>query len=114
MSKKRISATLDWEGDDLKAKMESASKQGLIKTGASATAQAMSNAPVDTGHLRADIAMRDPHQEGSSWVLLWGNFIVNYALYVEAGTYRMPGRYYLRRAADAEYPNLAANIKASL
>lgn len=105
-----MAGRLNWKGGDIKKQMESAIKQGMSETGVAAVAAAQVNAPVDTGALRADITFQAPQGRGDQWSMLWGNFIINYALWNEIGTYRMPGRYYLRRAADQEYPHLAERI----
>lgn len=53
------------------------------------------NCPVDTGRLQGSISYSVDGKEG----IVGSN--VEYAPYVEAGTYKMPGRHFLQNAGDS-------------
>ena len=84
--------------DELKAKIE---KLKGIKTGTSLLAgcltlqkEAMANAPVDTGFMRSSAESK---QVGESAEMSFG---ADYSLYVEVGTSRMAGRFYVTKAIN--------------
>lgn len=103
---------LNWLGPMVAGKVHSAVERGLTATAAQCVAAAMQNAPVDTGALRSDITFQPAQTDASGQhSIQWGNFVINYALWQEIGSQGRTGRYYLRRAADSQYPHLKGNIR---
>ena len=118
--------TLQWFGPRVAAKMIKAQLFGINKTMAEAVEHAKRNHTWQnrTGTLEGSISIAEfAHREGRGVVGLWGSKDVEYALIMELGGnivrtkgpnsksfYRKP-RPYLRPAADAVYPRLAANIR---
>lgn len=132
------SQSLRWEGDALTARMRKAQMQGVNKTMADCVIQAKTNHAWQnqTGVLEGSIKIADfARPDGAGVVGTWGSTDVRYALIHELGgvivpvraealaipqpdgsvrfvkSVRIPARPYLRPAADAIYPQLAANIR---
>lgn len=132
------SQSLRWEGDALTARMRQAQMQGVNKTMADCVIQAKTNHAWQnqTGVLEGSIKIADSARpDGTGVVGTWGSTDVRYALIHELGgvivpvrakalkipqpdgsfrlvkSVRIPARPYLRPAADAIYPQLAANIR---
>jgi hypothetical protein len=132
---------LDWKGDALKAKYRDASITGVNVTMAQCTNHAKRNHPWknQTGVLEGGISIQTfAQREGEGVRGTWGVFDVAYALAQELGAIirpvkakalaipqpgggvrfvkqvTIPARPYLRPAADAFYPRLAANIKKAV
>ncbi len=105
--------TREWNGEALKKRLAEAARLAIDETTASCVAPAMGRVHVKTHILQGSIKFRPAAMEGDTIVGRWGSFDVNYALWQEI----LPeprGRAYLRPAADAEYPRLAARIRARL
>ncbi len=64
--------------------------------------------PVDTGRLRASIHVDDPQP----FLREVGSTDVEYAIYVEMGTYRSRAQPYMRPAFEAVYPGYQRAIEA--
>lgn len=132
---------LDWKGDALKAKYRKAAITGVNVTMAQCTNHAKRNHPWknQTGILEGGISIQTlARAEGQGVRGTWGVFDVAYALAHELGAVikpknrkalrfgkpgggdiivkqvTIPARPYLRPAADAFYPRLAANIKKAV
>lgn len=132
------SQSLRWNGDALTAKMRQAQKVGVNATMAEAVQQAKTNHAWNnqTGVLEGSIKIAEFAREDAAGVVgTWGSTDVRYALIHELGgvivpvrakalkipqpdgsfrfvkSVRIPARPYLRPAADAVYPKLAANIR---
>lgn len=107
---------LSWRGAEVLARAKAAVRIGIDETTSACVNHAKSNHPWrnETGTLEGSLQMRPAIDEGGRIVGRWGSFTVDYAIYLEVGTRFMPAFPYLRPAADAEYPHLAARIKAAL
>lgn len=122
--------SLEWEGDKVKRKMDNAIITGMSQTISDCVEHAKNNHPWKnrTGTLEGSIReVTHPHKVGDEFVGVWGSVDVAYALLMELGgdikrnrifgrfvstyTAHYPPRPYLRPAADANYPNLAKNIR---
>lgn len=106
--------SLIWQGKAIEHRMVEAAKIGVDGTTAACVQHAKTNHPWTnrSGTLEGSIEMR-PAKELAGMVVRgeWGSFMVNYALWLEIGTSKMPAFPYLRPAADSEYPELATRIR---
>lgn len=132
---------LEWKGDQVVRRMRSAQKFGINKTMADAVNHAKRNHDWNnqTGTLEGSISIAEfAHRSGNGYRGTWGSKDVVYALIHELGGKIVPKRAkrllikrkgevvasassvtirprpYLRPAADAIYPQLAANIRLGL
>jgi phage gpG-like protein len=132
------SQSLRWEGDALTARMRVAQKLGVNAVMSAAVQQAKNNHAWQnqTGVLEGSIKIAEfAREDGLGVVGTWGSTDVRYALIHELGgvivpvrakalaipqrdgsvrfakSVRIPARPYLRPAADATYPKLAAAIR---
>ena len=106
--------SLEWRGDRVEAKLIRAGIRGVNQTMSEAAAHAKNNHPWRnrTGILEGSIRPVVMAQErGSEIVGVWGSVDVLYAVFLELGTTMMRAFPFLRPAADAVYPRLAANIR---
>ena len=88
---------------------------GIDQTMAACVRHADPNVPVGpTGALRRSIRFEPAEIRRGVVTGVWGSFQVNYAIYQEAGTKYIRAKYFLRNAADAEYPRLAGRIQRRL
>ncbi len=132
-----MTQTLQWFGPQVSAKMIKAQIFGIDKTMTEAVIHAHDNHTWKnrSSHLEGSIKVAEKaHREGNGVVGLWGSLDIVYALIHELGgkivpktapklkfqiggswvtvdEVNIPARPYLRPAADATYPNLAANIR---
>ena len=132
-----MTVTLQWFGTQVSAKMVKAQIFGINKTLAEAVEHAKRNHTWQnrTGTLEGSISIAEfAHRVGQGIAGLWGSKDVRYALIHELGgkivpkkapklkfqiggswvtvdEVNIPARPYLRPAADAVYPRLAANIR---
>lgn len=103
---------VDWNGDAVKRRMLEATRRGADVTTSACVRYAKPLTPVITATLQGSIKIEPATLQSDKVVARWGSFDVNYALYVEVGARGRSGTYMLRRAADAEYPRFAQNIRA--
>ena len=132
-----MTVELDWRGPEVAAKMLKASLFGVNKTMAETVEHAKRNHRWQnrTGTLEGSISISEfARKEGNGVRGIWGSKDVRYALIHELGgrivpvnapalkfqvggqwvtvsQVNIPARPYLRPAADAVYPQLAANIR---
>lgn len=106
-------ARFDWYGDAILGRIDSAIENAMNATLMDAVAQAQQPGwtPRDTGNLANSITFVGATRIGGVWVGSFGSYDVYYAIYVEAGTWKMEGRFYLRRSADAVFPHLPARVR---
>lgn len=104
---------VDWNGEQVKRKAVTASRKGIDETMSKCVIVAKGRVRVKTATLQGSLRMEPAVVLGQRIKGTWGSFDVNYALWQEIGTSRMSGQPYLRPAADAEYPQLKARIKAN-
>ncbi len=105
--------SFNWKGKEVERKYLDASRKGVDVTMASCIAPAKENTPVVTGTAQGSIQFRPSGIFGKFVRGRWGSFAVIYFIWLEIGTRGLPGHFMLRRSADANYPNLAANIRAA-
>lgn len=107
---------LDWRGAVVASEVDAAASAALRETAAACVMLAQVYAPRDTGFMANTVTVDwQVRRRGRSTLsILWGNWTADYTLWVEIGARGREGRYFLRRAADAEYPKLARRIKARL
>lgn len=106
---------LTWNGQDIAAKAKKAAEMGIDETMAEAVVHAQIAAPRDTGAMANGIKIIErARTDGNVSHGFWGNVTQDYTLWQEIGSRGRAGRYFLRRAADAEYPKLAARIRARM
>lgn len=101
-----------WNGPAIARQMREAQRHGIDETLQTAALQASDIAPYDTGFLASTIEAQPAVQEGSRVVGRWGNWTALYTFFVEVGARGRPGRYFLRRTADEQYPKLGQRIQA--
>lgn len=133
-------SSLKWNGEALTARMAKAQIAGVNKTMAACVTDAKNNHTWKnrTGVLEGSIDIAEyAHREGTGVVGSWGSKDVRYALIHELGgtivpvkakalaipqpdgsvrfvkKVVIPPRPYLRPAADANYPQLVANVRAA-
>lgn len=134
------SQSLRWNGDAITRRMRDAQTLGVNATMSDAVRHAKANHPWQNrqGRLEASINIVEPAREdGAGVVGTWGSTDVRYALIHELGgvivpvrakalkipqpdgsfrfvkSVKIPPRPYLRPAADATYPQLAAKIRTA-
>ena len=116
--------TLRWRGDEIKRKMERATKIGINETTSACVTKAKRDHPYHNITVTAEgsVQMRDAQNESGRIVGRWGSWAVNYFRRLELGfngtdslgrSYSQAPRPSLRPAADAEYKHLARRIKAA-
>lgn len=106
------SMRVTWKGDALVKRLQSAAREAIDETTAACVLAAADLAPRDTGHMANTLTFEPAVEQRGRWVGQWGNWVALYTLWVEVGARGRAGRYFLRRAADQEYPKLAGRIKA--
>ena len=118
-------AKVTWHGDEIAAKFIAASKLAVDQTTAAAVVHAKDHHEFQniSGTLEGSLQMRPAELQGSQVVGQWGSMDVLYAAFQElmAGETgfgitrsQQGGHPFLRPAADAEYPNLMARLRAAL
>ena len=109
---------VDWKGQMVLKKTRDAVKWGIESTMADCVKTAMSEHSWKNRKfiLQPSIAMRAAVDNGSSIVGTWGSFGVNYAIFLELGTFRIPkGKYtWLVPASEKHYPSLGHRIAGKL
>jgi len=102
-----------WNGEELKKRKDRAVEWAMKTIMADCVRDAKVNPPmpVKTATLQGSIQMRAPEKKDGVWFGLWGSWNVLYAVFQELGTIFMRGKFFLRGAADKNYPRLAAKIK---
>lgn len=101
-----------WRGAEIAAKASGAAKFGIDKTMSESVTYAKQNHEWQnvTGTAEGSIQMRGAEPDGTRMVGRWGSFTVNYFLWLEIGTSKMPARPCLRPSADVNYPSLRRHI----
>ena len=128
---------LEWNGEQVKAKVERATRVGIDQTTAACVIAAKNRLQPGRGYeygtLKRSVQMRPAKKDALGLVGLWGSFDVNYAIYIELGTpphwigspvkikgvgWRYIGMHpgtspipYLRISADEQYPLLPGRIR---
>ena len=110
---------LNWKGKEVLSKVERAAALGINATMAQAVEHAKRNHEWvnRSTTLEGSIAIAKYAQKRRRRIVgLWGSRDVKYALVHELGSAKknIRPRPYLRPAADANYPNLARNIKRAM
>ena len=104
----------EWFGDEIKAELERAAKEGLEKVGKDFVKTADPLTPVDEGELKRSTKAEKVKKERNSLSIEMGSFDVDHALHVERGTARTDGKFFYQQAADKTWPKLPDRIKDSL
>lgn len=105
---------LEWRGDAIVKAVEEASRRALDETTQACVLQVQNWAgtPHDTGFMKQTFATIAARNTGTRWVAWWGNWIADYTIWQEIGARGRPGRYFIRRAKDIEYPKLPQRVRA--
>lgn len=103
-----------WKGTARLDDAKEAVRKGIDLTTAAAVAPAKRETPVLTGIAQGSVRMEPAKQEGRRIVGRFGSWNVAYYIWLEIGARGRAGRQMLRRAADAEFPNLFRNIQKAL
>jgi HK97 gp10 family phage protein len=108
--------SVTWNGEELKKKKDKAVEWAMkvIMADCVRDAKVQPPMPVKTATLQGSIQMRNPEKIDGKWVGLWGSWNVLYAVFQEIGTIFMKGKFFLRRAADKNYPRFAGKIKEGM
>lgn len=109
--------SLRWFGGQVSANVKRAQVGGINRTMAEAAIHAKNNHEWRnrTGVLEGSIGIAEyGHSTANGAAGTWGSQDVAYAIFQEIGTPDIPARPYLRPAADATYPRLAANIRREM
>jgi len=77
---------LEWRGDEVKARVERASRLGIDETTAACVRLAKGNAPRRTSAYHGSIQMRPAAPRGKAVIGVWGSFSILYAIFLEIGT----------------------------
>jgi hypothetical protein len=109
-----MASKLLWYGDDIKARLGRGIENAMNATMLDCVAQGQQLAPRKTSVLANSLRIERAKKSGGGWVGYWGSFTVGYAIYQEMGTYKMAGKFYLRRSADAIYPTFPGRVGESL
>jgi HK97 gp10 family phage protein len=106
---------LRWRGPEVAARVTKAAIWGVDKTLADCVPYAKRNHPWKnvTGTAEGSIRVVQPATPEGLGVVVgrWGSVTVNYFIFLELGTSRMPARPILRPTADVMYPRLRAYIR---
>jgi len=102
--------SLAWYGDQILKRIETNIIVAMNETVEQAALGAQILAPRDTGWLEQNIDWKPAQKSGGGYVATFGAEGVEYAIYVEEGTYKMVAQPYLRPAALDEFPLLASRI----
>lgn len=103
---------LDWKGDDVVAKAQSAAAHGINRTMADCVTQSKATVHVVTSVLQGSLRIITFAVPGAGEIFgLWGSVDVDYAIWEEIGTQHRPGHPYLRPSADLNYPKLLGHIQ---
>lgn len=103
---------LDWKGAAVLAAYDVAARKGVDETMSECVLAAQVAAPRRTGAMANNIKIvARAKVRGKTVSGFWGNDTQDYTIWVEIGARGRPGRYFLRRARDQEYPKLAERIR---
>ena len=105
-----MATQVEWRGAQVLDKLLKAVKDGIDETMAECVTEAVRIVPVDTTTLQGSLRVEPAEISRNEVVGEWGSFDVDYAIYVELGTYKMRAQPYLRPSADREYPHLKGRI----
>lgn len=104
-----MGATFKWNGKQHKKRMENAIIIALRQCALLVEAEAKRICPVDTGRLRASIT----YEIDENGLIARVGTNVEYAIYVEMGTWKMVAQPYLRPALEKLRPKIMAILKAA-
>jgi len=105
---------LEWHGDAIVAKVERAAAAETVAVVDRAVEEARANTPVLTGEARDSL-----ERENEGLAVTWGYHVVDEqgndrGIWIEIGARGRAGAHALRRAADAQYGQLASGIRRRL
>ena len=103
-----------WFGDEIRAELERATKEGLEKVGEDFVREAEPLTPVDKGELRRSTRADKVKKERDSLSIEMGSFDVDHALFIERGTASVEGQMMYQKSADKTWPKLDDKIKDSI
>lgn len=102
-----------WNGRAIAARARRAAAIGIDQTTAAATLRASERAPRDTGFMANTMEWWPARMLNGRMTGMWGNVRADYTLWVEIGAQGRPGRYFMRMAADEQYPLLQGRVAAA-
>lgn len=108
-----IMRLVSWHGPDVAARTRRSAAIGIDQTTAAATLRASERAPRDTGFMAGTMEWWPAAVIKGVVTGLWGNVRADYTLWQEIGSQGRPGRYFMRMAADEQYPLLKGRIAAA-
>jgi HK97 gp10 family phage protein len=102
-------AEVKWYGNERLKEISAQLKSGMAKACLLVERDAKTNAPVDTGRLRASITNRIETEEGQLVGIVGTNVV--YASYQEFGTYKMPAHPFLFPALESNRDKIKDLLK---
>ena len=107
---------LTWRAEVIQRRVREASRKGIDITMALCVVLAKKHPPLPfvSGTAQGSIQMRPAEIQRDRVVGRWGSFDVDYFIWLEIGARGRPGGFYLRGAADREYPQLVDRIRKQL
>lgn len=113
-----MAGTLTWYGPRISQLVRDAASEAIAETmeiAAERAAGTVRAEDYETGAAERSVREhpRPVRTEGSRVIGTWGSRLWRF-IFIEVGTVKLAGNHHLRRAADGEYPRLAARIRGRL
>ena len=106
---------VNWKGDKVNRAILLALRGAVTDTTSDCVKTAKTLSPYKTGKLQGSIQARATRIiNGSQVEGRWGSYRVIYAKWVELGTKRRAGRYFLTKSRNRHYPLLKHHLKKRL
>ena len=100
----------EWNAEAIKGMADREVSKALNETADESVALAAEFAPKDTGYMASTMEVVE-RATPKKLNVIWGNISANYTLWQEIGSQGRPGRYFMRRASQQAYANLAERLR---